>query len=212
MRFCGLEQRHGPGLAGASEGHYNCPAAPSQRETLVRKDDVDECLREWTISRVLYPFRGGGHSSGTNVAVRLDAAYPEVQRGGPPRPSLFGLAPGGACQAAPVTGRAGALLPHLFTFACAAGGRPSAVCFLWRFPSGHPAWALPSTAARGARTFLCTLSPKWGRSGRLAHSRNRIITRPDPAGQAGMPLGYPHSTFRNGRTSPPGSGGEGNRG
>ena len=32
--------------------------------------------------------------------------------------------------------------------------RPVAVCFLWHFPSGHPAWALPSTLPCGARTFL----------------------------------------------------------
>ncbi len=26
--------------------------------------------------------------------------------------------------------------------------------FLWRYPSGHPAWELPSALSRGARTFL----------------------------------------------------------
>jgi len=29
-----------------------------------------------------------------------------------------------------------------------------AVCFLWHFPSGHPAWVLPSTVLCGVRTFL----------------------------------------------------------
>jgi len=31
---------------------------------------------------------------------------------------------------------------------------PLAVCFLWHYPSGHPAWALPSTLPCGVRTFL----------------------------------------------------------
>ena len=31
---------------------------------------------------------------------------------------------------------------------------PSAVCFLWHFPAGHPGWALPTTLPCGARTFL----------------------------------------------------------
>src|SRR5262249_10104753 len=31
---------------------------------------------------------------------------------------------------------------------------PSAVCFLWHFPAGHPDWALPSTVPYGVRTFL----------------------------------------------------------
>ena len=32
--------------------------------------------------------------------------------------------------------------------------RPLAVCSLWHFPSGRPAWALPSILPCGARTFL----------------------------------------------------------
>ena len=49
------------------------------------------------------------------------AAYPEVlpDRTGPLPTSrdyfLFGLAPGGVCQAKPITRPAGALLPHRFT-------------------------------------------------------------------------------------------------
>lgn len=34
------------------------------------------------------------------------------------------------------------------------GDRPLAVCSLWHFPSGHPAWALPSALPYGGRTFL----------------------------------------------------------
>ncbi len=92
--------------------------------------------------------------------------------GGPPA-SLSGLAPGGVCRAAPVARDAGGLLLHRFTLACSrtrrfeeirlreppAGFRrslpSSAVCSLLHFPSGHPAWALPSTLPCGVRTFLC---------------------------------------------------------
>ncbi len=35
------------------------------------------------------------------------------------------------------------------------GSAPSAVCSLLHFPSGHPAWELPSTLPCGVRTFLC---------------------------------------------------------
>ena len=48
----------------------------------------------------------------------------------------------------------GALLPHRFTHACDAQRHPSAVCFLWHCPWGHPRRVLPGTVFRGARTFL----------------------------------------------------------
>jgi hypothetical protein len=47
------------------------------------------------------------------------------------------------------------LCPGISGLACEPGVcRPSAVCFLWHCPSGHPAWALPSNPLSGARTFL----------------------------------------------------------
>jgi len=45
---------------------------------------------------------------------------------------------------------AGGLLPHHFTLTPKDRGG----VFLWHFPSGYPAWALPSTLPGGARTFL----------------------------------------------------------
>ena len=51
----------------------------------------------------------------------------------------------------------GALLPHLFTLACEpgrAGLEPSAVCFLWHYPSGRPGSVLPTTVPCPVRTFL----------------------------------------------------------
>ena len=65
---------------------------------------------------------------------------------------LFGLAPSGVYRAAACYHPRGALLPHLFTLACAR--RPSAVCFLWHFPWAHAPQALPGTPPCGARTFL----------------------------------------------------------
>ncbi len=50
---------------------------------------------------------------------------------------------------------AGALLPHLFTIACASHEvMPSAVSFLWHFPAGFPGWELPTTLPFSVRTFL----------------------------------------------------------
>ncbi len=84
--------------------------------------------------------------------------------GGPPSAaSLFELAPEGACPTAGHPAVARGLLPHDFTLACAspAGSsrgqrdrRPSAVSFLWRFPSGHPGSPLATFPPCGARTFL----------------------------------------------------------
>jgi len=75
---------------------------------------------------------------------------------GLPNP-LLGLAPGGVYRATRVTPGAGALLPHRFTLTCALCSMnigPSAVCFLWHFPAGHPDWPLASTVPYGAPTFL----------------------------------------------------------
>src|SRR5690606_122430 len=67
----------------------------------------------------------------------------------------------------------GALLPHHFTLTCARG--PSAVYFLWHFPSARAAQALPGTLVRGARTFLCAQLARAQRlSGRLRAQRYSV--------------------------------------
>ena len=59
------------------------------------------------VSRVLLPPCGGDDSCIWDRRYRRPrATYPGVQRGGPPRPPLFGLAPGGVCPATSVTGSA----------------------------------------------------------------------------------------------------------
>src|SRR5215210_6098676 len=83
---------------------------------------------------------------------------------GLPNP-LLGLAPGGVYRAARVTPGAGALLPHRFTLTCASCSvniGPSAVCFLWHFPAGHPDWPLASTLPYGAPTFLSRKARRTG--------------------------------------------------
>ncbi len=79
---------------------------------------------------------------------------------------MLGLAPGGVCLAGPVTWTAGGLLHHRFTLTAWPGGR-AATCFLLHLPSSRLAWALPSTALYGVRTFLTTENPSRDRP---AHS------------------------------------------
>jgi hypothetical protein len=89
---------------------------------------------------------------------------------------LFGLAPGGVYRAAACCHPRGALLPHLFTLTCAR--RPSAVCFLWHFPSARAAQGLPGTLPCGARTFL-----------------------PAPKARSDCPAGFPPHSVRARRRS-----------
>ena len=59
----------------------------------------------------------------------------------PPRPSLFGLAPGGACRAATVASRA----VRSYRTLSPLPRRTGAVCFLWRYPWGRPRRSLSGT-------------------------------------------------------------------
>lgn len=71
-----------------------------------------------------------------------------------PAASLFGIAPGGACRAAPVASRAVGSYPTVSPL------RPkrNAVCFLWRCPSDRSARALPGTVASGSPDFPRTVA------------------------------------------------------
>ena len=66
---------------------------------------------------------------------------------------LFGLAPGGVCPATPVARGAVRSYRTISTLPDPVA-RPSAVYFLWHFPSARAAQALPGTLPYGARTFL----------------------------------------------------------
>ena len=133
--------------------------------------------RSGPVSRVLSP---RGPKPTREATIRLGRPSPDGSSGQPGssggQPSyapLFDLAPGGVYLATPVTGDAGALLPHRFTLAAPTVGgstRPAsprhrgagrvawsprrAVYSLLHLPSGHPDRALPGTLPCGARTFL----------------------------------------------------------
>ena len=98
---------------------------------------------------------------------RAGAAYPAASDG--PPCCLLDLAPSGACRAAPVTRRAGGLLPHRFTLTAPAnrcGGLLSVA-----LPRGHPRPALAGTLPCGVRTFLERSEDHPRPPGRLLHTR-----------------------------------------
>ncbi len=111
------------------------------------------------------------------------AAYPGLERDGPPRVRattrvalalpLLGLAPGGGCLAARVAAGAGGLLHHLFTLTSVRWDE-GGLLFCGPFPSGRPAWMLSSTVPCGARTFLTPFS---GRDRLAGLGANLMITR-----------------------------------
>jgi hypothetical protein len=63
---------------------------------------------------------------------------------------------------------------------CLCGLPPSAVCFLWHCPAGHPDWLLTSTLPCGVRTFLGPVTAGTRPPGRLTtntHSRGFLRHR-----------------------------------
>ena len=66
----------------------------------------------------------------------------------------------------------GGLLPHPFTLPCPEG---QAVCFLWRYPSGHPGRALPAASSPWSPDFPRSFAeaPERKRGEALAKQRDR---------------------------------------
>ncbi len=93
------------------------------------------------------------HSSKRLVTEHALAANPdpwaEASRRSRATGSLFGIAPGGACRAGTVASPAVGSYPTVSSLPRHAG----AVSFLWRFPSGFPARALPGTVASWSPDF-----------------------------------------------------------
>ena len=79
-------------------------------------------------------------------------------------PPLFGLAPGGVCRAAPVTGRAVRSYRTLSPLPVPEDRR---FAFCGTFPGVAPAGRYPAPCFRGARTFLCPGGQR--PSGHLTH-------------------------------------------
>src|SRR5690349_24641994 len=103
--------------------------------------------------------RLGGHPSVRPTSGLLVLVSEEIGRAGRGPVPTLGLAPGGVCRAVAVTSdavrsyRTVSPLP-VRRRPVARSAPPSAVCSLWHFPSGHPAWPLASTLPCGAPTFL----------------------------------------------------------
>ena len=120
------------------------------------------------VSRILCPIGGGlsrpiggSHLSTATVARRLqrptrdNGEQPLWRRAETRAPApLLGLAPDGVCLAGPVTWAAGGLLHHPFTLTEPKLLLGPATCSLLHLPSSRLAWALPSIALYGVRTFL----------------------------------------------------------
>ncbi len=128
------------------------------------------------------PFRwvgpeGGGHLSGRRVAATLTRPTRECERAGR-SPPHFGLAPGGACTAAPSPGRRCALTAPFHPYPQHAGGM-----FLLRFPSARAARGLPGALARR--------SPDFPQRDRNPAAAARPADRRPPAYARAPPARYP---------------------
>ena len=123
-----------------------CGFAPVSRRSWI--PDGERACRRDPVHRALSGIRISGHPS-----VRSTRGLAPRCRTGSPCP-LFDLAPSGGCRAAGIAPDAGAPLPHRFTLTCADRGRPSAVCSLLPFPTGHPVLVLTSALPYGVPTFL----------------------------------------------------------
>ena len=194
----------------------------SRRGTGVTQDLVEkECQTACKPGSVPAP-RGAmdDHSSGTSVAGRLArptrtaaAKTPPGRTGSGPagRPSLFGLAPGGVCRAAAVTGGAVRSYRTLSPLPAAAfRERAPAVCSLWHFPWGRPRRALPGTVFPWSPDFP-PLGRRRAKSGhpavwRLLARRLRASRQPSRHGAAARPAGPPSPRPAGRRSAPGGSG------
>jgi len=98
-----------------------------------------------------HPSRPTSRTGGASVR-QLPAAYLDLT--GPGRRSCLALHRTGFAWP-PRHRDAGALLPHLFTFACSrlTCGRAIGRVFLWHCPAGFPGWALPTVLALGCPDF-----------------------------------------------------------
>ncbi len=146
-----------------AEGSHHLPP-PSRRgaASYLPRFAREELWRKWTrrpVSRVLCrPGRNldiGDHSSGPPLAGRFSRPTRTAQAYDSPTPiaegarSLFGLAPGGACHAVPVTRHAVGSYPTLSPLPL----RRAEVCFLWRYPWGRPRRALPAAMSSWSPDF-----------------------------------------------------------
>ena len=106
----------------------------------------------------------GDHSSGPSLAGRFSRptrtaqAYDSPARIAEGARSLFGLAPGGACHATPVTRRAVGSYPTLSPFPPGPESLERRFAFCGAIPGVAPGGRYPPPCRRGARTFLDPLA------------------------------------------------------
>ncbi len=90
----------------------------------------------------------------------------------------IGVAPGGACLAAPVSGDAGGLLHHRFTlasaFTCDAGGRSPLCCAIQRV---SPSGSYPAPSPCGVPTFLDAYAPRLPDRHQKSTGRRYLLSR-----------------------------------
>ena len=169
----GSHQWHGRGTGEASALCHSPPASNGARHASPRRRahgggaETEQAIlgrsRDASvIGRALYEWEGpawAGPSCSRSVsgilsraAIRLGRLSPACSL--PPTWSSagrviapIGVAPGGACLAAPVTGGAGGLLHHRFTLTPAFTWDVGAVSSLLRYPAGFPVRGLPGTVA-----------------------------------------------------------------
>src|SRR5659263_524112 len=84
---------------------------------MIRQVRMSRPVRRVLYRRAVSHIGGDGHPSRDHVAAALQRPTRRLGRAALRR-LLFGLAPGGVCPAAPVTGGAGGLLHHRFTLTC----------------------------------------------------------------------------------------------
>jgi hypothetical protein len=153
----------------------------------------------------------GDHPSGADIAAGLGAVYPGLDRRAAGVPALTLLRVGFA-EPPRLPGMLVGSYPTVSPLPVPSAG-PSAVCSLLHFPSGHPAWVLPSTLPCGVRTFLGgALADHLPRSpGELAGGTLPDGVRFPLMAPAACPTGHP-SSLRAGRPSHPGLPGRRRRG
>ena len=181
--------------------------AARQRRRTIRggaTPKAENCVR-WPVSRVLFLTEIRRWPFLWDVRCRTPrATYPDDDPETDQMPSLFGLAPGGACRAVPVARTA---VRSYRTFSTLPLPSPAdrRFDFCGAIPGVAPGGCYPSPCFRGARTFL-PASPFGLRRGKLElvvvkrAARSRAAIRPS---DADMIIECAWSNSQSGRQGPP---------
>ena len=149
----------------------------------VRNRSSDVACKPGPVPPPGFPGGGGDHSSRRRIAAPLEHSYPCARPVRDFGRATLDSAPIRACSGRGLPRRrspgcrAWALTPRFQPYLCLLPGclsqsgshGPSAVWFLWRFPSSHPGSLLTTSLPCGARTFL-----SWAVS---AHQRSSVHLR-----------------------------------